>query len=94
MMSPRLLDSLLHRRDRVLWCKVVALQHSLARGDRAGEDLGVRARIGERRLSRAHCRAFSTKSLQARPAGRQTLKQQFHRHLKPEMTRVCAPDPA
>jgi hypothetical protein len=36
----RLLDSLFHRRDRVFRRKVVALQHSLARGDRAGEDLG------------------------------------------------------
>jgi hypothetical protein len=35
-----LLDSLFHRHDRVFRRKTVALQHSLARGDRAGKDLG------------------------------------------------------
>ena len=36
----RLLDSLFHRRDRILWRKAVALQDSLACGDHAVEDLG------------------------------------------------------
>ena len=36
----RLLDSLFHRRDRILWRKAVALQDSLACEDRAVEDLG------------------------------------------------------
>jgi hypothetical protein len=36
----RLLDSLFDRRDRVFRRKAAALQHSLARVDRAGKDLG------------------------------------------------------
>jgi hypothetical protein len=39
VVARRLLDNLFHRRDRVFRRKAVTLQDSLARGDRAGEDL-------------------------------------------------------